>query len=175
MIASEPIAAQAIDRTSLARSPASVVSATTATVGDQTNLLYIDVKDKSPVVAQRLANGLADSFVSAVQQFEPNTQAPTEGAVPALPVYTFERARLPDSPDPNALAVNIVIATILGVGLMASGILLADHLDVTVRGYADAERRLRLPVLGVMPRFGGDVGSSAAAGSFESSPLRVDV
>ncbi|MBV8305822.1 MAG: hypothetical protein JOZ04_16570 [Acidimicrobiia bacterium] len=162
MIPSEPIASAAIDRTGLSRSASSVAAATTATVGDQTNLLYIDVKDKSPVVAERLANGLADSFVSAVQQFEPNTQPPAEGAVPALPVYIFERARLPSSPDPTALPVNVTIAAILGLGLMASGILLADHLDVTLRGYADAERRLHLPVLGVMPRFSGDGGVVAA-------------
>jgi capsular polysaccharide biosynthesis protein len=176
MIPSEPIAAQALDRAGLARSPASVVAATTATVGDQTNLLYVDVTDKSPVVAERLANGLSDSFVSSVQQFEPSAQAPAEGAVPALPVYTFERARLPSSPDPTALPVNITIAAILGLGLTASGILLADHLDVTVRGYADAERRLRLPVLGVMPRFSGDRVVISAGGPSEERQLRrVDV
>ena len=172
MIPTEPIAAQALDRSGLARSPSSVVSATTATVGDQTNLLYIDVKDKSPVVAQRLANGLADSFVSAVQQFEPNTQPPAEGTVPALPVYIFERARLPTAPDPSALPVNVTIAAILGLGLVASGILLADHLDVTVRGYADAERRLRLPVLGVMPRFAAEGATLSAPVGPRSTPGR---
>jgi capsular polysaccharide biosynthesis protein len=175
MIPTEPIASEAIDRAGLSRSPSNVVSATTATVGDQTNLLYIDVKDKSPVIAERLANGLADAFVGAVQQFEPNAQPPAEGQVPALPVYIFERARLPSTPDPTALAVNITIAAILGLGLMASGILLADHLDVTVRGYMDAERRLRLPVLGVMPRFSGDGVVVAPAPADERPLRRVDV
>src|SRR3546814_8110350 len=41
-----------------------------------------------PEMAQTLANGLADTFVKDIQEFEPGV---TEGTVPRLPAYVFER------------------------------------------------------------------------------------
>jgi len=58
MIASEPIAAQALNRLHLDRSPATVVEHTTTEAAQDTQLLYIRVQDQNPVVSQRLANAL---------------------------------------------------------------------------------------------------------------------
>jgi capsular polysaccharide biosynthesis protein len=63
----------------------------------------------------------------------------------------FERATLPTDPNPTNLlfnlAVGLIIGSLTGVGL----VLLLDYLDITVRDAYDAEVRLELPVLGVIP------------------------
>src|SRR5947207_1408463 len=78
MIDSAPVAAKAIARAGVERSSDSVVNATTTrqvgrsgstTSTDGTQLLAIDVTDANPVVARKLANGLADAFVEEVQTF----------------------------------------------------------------------------------------------------------
>lgn len=40
---------------------------------------------------------------------------------------------------------------LVGLALAIGGVLLADYLDITVRGIEEAERRLDLPVLGAIP------------------------
>jgi len=154
MIDSRPIASAAIARVALDRSPASLVAATSTSQVEGTQLLYVDVHDPDPATAQKLANALADSFVEAIKEFSGQTR---EGAVPTLPAYVFERASLPTAPDPSNLPTNVAIAAILGLGLAIAGVLLADHLDVTIRSVSEAERRLRLPVLGVVPFYPDDV------------------
>src|SRR5436305_6969344 len=75
MIDSAPVAARAIERAGVERSADSVVTATTArqvggsggTTGTGgTQLLAIDVTDRDPVIARKLANGMADAFAQAV-------------------------------------------------------------------------------------------------------------
>ena len=125
----------------------------TGTGSGGTQLLTIDVTDEDPVVARTLANAMADSFVEEVQNFEPT--APTsEGSIPALPAYVFERARLPVVPQPTGLMTNLLVAALLGLFLGVGVVLLEDYLDITIRGVEDAERRLGLPVLGAVPELG---------------------
>src|SRR5437016_2273319 len=70
MIDSAPTAARAVERAGLERSADSVVRETKAgqvggsagTNGGGTQLLSIEVTDRDPVVARKLANALADSF-----------------------------------------------------------------------------------------------------------------
>ncbi len=152
MIDSEPIAQRTVVQLDLDRSPREVVEATSVKPEPATQLLYIDVTDIDPAVAQSLANGLAEAFVEAVQEFEPGD---TEGAVPRLPAYVFERAGLPTAPVPTNQLQSVVLAALFGL-LAASGLaILLDYLDLTIRSAADAERRLELPVLGVIPLLDG--------------------
>ena len=162
MIDSAPIAARAIERAGVERSADSVVSATTArqvgggggsTGTSGTQLLAIDVTDRDPVVARKLANGLAQAFIEQVQTFEPSAPA-SEGTLPTLPAYIFQQARLPTAPQPTGLATNLAVAAVVGLALGIAGVLLADYLDITVRGIEEAERRLDLPVLGAIPELG---------------------
>ena len=154
MIDSEPIALRAIQQLDLDIPPKEVVEQTTASPEPVTQLLYIDVTDPDPAVAQALANGLADAFVEAVQEFEPGG---SEGAVPRLPAYVFERAQLPDEPVPTQQVQSVVLATLFGLLVGAGLAFLLDYLDVSLRTAADVERRLELPVLGVIPALGDDV------------------
>jgi len=150
MIDSRPIAADAIDRTGLQKSTRQVLAETNVSPEQGTQLLQVQVTDPSPDVAQRLANGLADSFVSKIEAFEPGS-APQPGAVPQLPAYVFERAALPTNPQPTGLPRRLVLGALFGFVVAVGIVFLLEYLDVTIKGAADAEQRLGLPVLAVIP------------------------
>jgi len=150
MIDSEPIAQAALDRAGVDTTPGAVVAATTATPLGDTQLMQIRVVDRDPQVAQALSNAVAESFVDAVQDFEPGAD-PGEGTVPYLPAYIFDRADLPTTPQPSGIVRNLLLAGIFGFLAAAGLAFLLEYLDITVKSAHDAERRLRLPVLGVIP------------------------
>lgn len=156
MIDSDTIAERAIKKLDLDRSADAVVTATNVRAEPFTQLLYVEVSDQDPAAAQSLANALTDEFVDAVQDYEPGTTAPSdgEGSVPRLPAYVFERARLPTEAQPSTQLTTVVLATVLGLLASCAVAFLLDYLDVSLRSAADVERRLELPVLGVIPAFG---------------------
>ncbi len=165
MIDSEPIAAQAIRDLDLDLTAEDVVRDTEVELEPGTQLLYIGVSDEDPTTAQSLSNALADAFVEAVQEFEPSA-VDGEGSVPRLPAYVFERAQVPTDPEPTGQIRTLILATLFG---LVSGMALAfllDYLDVSLRSAADVERRLELPVLGVIPALGNEApfGGRAARG-----------
>lgn len=162
MIDSQPIALRTVQRLDLDLTAGYVVNATASSNELGTQLIYIDVTDPDPSVAQSLANGLADSFVETVQEFEP---AGSEGAVPRLPAYVFERAQLPSVPEPSRQLQSVLLATMFGLLASAGLAFLLDYLDLSVRSPADVERRLELPVLGVIPALGNDVPLGQWAGA----------
>ena len=153
MIDSEPVAGQALEELALDLPASEVVKATEAT--PELQLIYIDVTHEQPEVAQALANGLADAFVDGIQEFEPSGAG--EGDIPTLPAYVFERAQLPSAPIPTDQFQSTLLAALFGL-LAGIGIaFLLDYLDLSIRNVADVERRLELPVLGVIPGLGNDV------------------
>ena len=156
MIDSEPIAEEAIGALDLDVDADDVVDATEVRPEPATQLLYIDVGDSDPAVAQALSNALADAFVESVLEFEPSETGTEEGSVPQLPAYVFQRASLPTEPVPTGQARTIVLATLFGLVVGTGLALLLDYLDVSLRSAADVERRLELPVLGVIPALGTD-------------------
>src|SRR3546814_3917536 len=93
-----------------------------------------------PEMAQTLANGLADTFVKDIQEFEPGV---TEGTVPRLPAYVFERAELPEVPVPTNRIRTVALAAVFGLLVAAGTALLLDYLDITIRSTDDVERRDR--------------------------------
>lgn len=157
MIDSQPVAARAIELTGAQTSPEALVAATTTAAEPATQLLYIDVVDSDPARARALANGLADAFVEAVQDFEPGSSTGGEGDIPVLPAYIFERARLPTAPEPSGLLKNLLLGGLLGLAVAVAVVLLLDYLDVSIRTPDDAERLIELPVLGVIPSLGAEL------------------
>ena len=150
MIDSRAIAEKAIELSGTALSADQVVARTSAESVPGTQLIYIRVDDSDPERAQTLSNALADAFVEAVQEVEP----PSEGVVPTLPAYVFERARFPTVPQPIGTARNLFVAAMFGLVSAVGLVLLLDYLDLTIRNNEDAERKLGLPVLGAIPKLG---------------------
>lgn len=150
MIDSQPIAAAALTETDVASTPSAVVAATRAIPVGDTQLMLVRVVDRDPGTAQTLANAVAEAFVEGVQDFEPGGQA-GEGTIPSLPAYIFDRADLPTAPEPTGIVRNLLVAGVFGLLVASALTFLLEYLDVTIKGAQDAERRLRLPVLGLIP------------------------
>lgn len=151
MIDSPPTAVSALERSGVPRSVGGVLGATTVFPIPSTQLIRVDVLDPDPVVARDLANAMAEAFVSDVQSFEPGR--PTgEGTFPSLPAYVFQRAQLPVVPEATSILSSVLTAALFGLVAGVALAFLLEYLDITVKSAADAERRLELPVLGVIPR-----------------------
>lgn len=148
MLQSQPIAADAAHRAAFGLSAKDVLSHIKVTNQTNTTLLTLTATDPNPSVAQAIANAVADAFTSKVQSLQPQTGP---GSVPSAPAYIFDRAKLPTSPLPAKTVSNIIkgvlVGLVLGTGLAG----LLEYLDVTVKGPGDAEQRLELSVLGVIP------------------------
>lgn len=148
MLKSEPIAADAAQRAGFGLTEADVLAHTKVTTQLSTTLLTVTAVDANPSVAEALANSVADAFTSKIQSLQPQ---PGQGAVPSAPAYVFQRASLPTSPQPTKTLSTIIkgglVGLVLGIGLAG----LLEYLDVTFKGPADAEERLDLAVLGVIP------------------------
>jgi receptor protein-tyrosine kinase len=176
MLPSEPIARDAVELTGVDLAPLTVASSTQARVIPGTNLLRIIYRDEDPGRALTMANGMAEAFVSKVQQFEPGIGR--EGDVPVLPAYVFERARFPTAPDSTGGFGSYATAALFGFVLAAAVAGILDHLDLTVKTPQEIESRLGIPVLGVVhahrPGLRDVDGPDQAAGSARpvEAPLR---
>lgn len=149
MIPSAPIATEALNRTGVERSVGEVLGSTQVT--PDLSLIFIRVTDRDPAVAQQLANAMAEAFVDRIESFEPSGGSQEPGAIPRLPAYIFERAALPTVPEETGLNRRIVLGLLFGFAAAVAAVFLLEYLDITVKSPAEAERRLELPVLGVIP------------------------
>ena len=150
MIPNPVIAQKAILATGVSRSPQEATSETKATLVTGSNLITVAVTDRDPLVAQRLANGMSNAFVSQIQNYEPGTSAGL-GTVPVEPAYVFQAATLPVAPLSTGLARHVALGAIFGFVVSVALVLLLDYLDITVRNPEDLEKKLDLPVLGIVP------------------------
>lgn len=67
-------------------------------------------------------------------------------------VSIVDQAEVPGAPTSPNLLKNLLIALIAGVGLAALTVFLKDQLDDAIRVPEDIEHKLRLPLLGVVPK-----------------------
>lgn len=150
MIASDPIALDAVQRTGIEASPSQVANRTVAAVIPGTSLIRIRYSDADPARARALANAISDALVEKVQTYEPGTVG-GEGEVPILPAYVFARADLPVVPEGKGAVGRLATGAVFGLVLAAGVAFLLDYLDITPHTADDLERHLGLPVLGVLP------------------------
>jgi len=150
MIPSGPIARDALQRTGVSRPPGQVVAETSVRT-KAPQLLAISVTDPDPVTAQRLADGVAQAFTQKAQQLEPT---PAVGTLPILPAYQFEPASFPSAPLSTSLEKNMILGGAFGLLVSCALAFVLEYVDLTIRAPEDAERRLGLPVLGVVPMLG---------------------
>lgn len=150
MIPSVPIATRAIRDTGIRATPNRLVAETKAFQVSNTHLIYVTTTDPNPATAQLIANGMAEAFVEEIQTFEPVTPS-ANGAPPVQPAYVFQSAQLPTTPQARRLSRNLILSGLLALVASIAVVLLLDYLDVSVKAPSELERRIGLPVLGVIP------------------------
>lgn len=147
MIPSAVITQEAVQATGVPRSAHQAAAETKAAIVPTTSLIAVQVTDRDPVVAQKLADGISNAFVEKVRTLEPSGP----GAVPSEPAYVFQDAPLPASPLKTGLTRKVLLGAVFGLILSIALVLLLDYLDITVKGPEELERRLDLPVLAAIP------------------------
>ena len=157
MLPSEKVVRAGVSSAGVDRSVGAVAGVTQAAPVENTNLIKLSVTDNDPAAARGLANGIADAFVRQINKVEPATGQTSH----VLSVY--ERAWTPSAPDPSNLLRNLVLALLLGLVIAGSVVGLLEHLDISFRSIEDVERRLELPVLGVLPSLGSHMPVPPAA------------
>jgi capsular polysaccharide biosynthesis protein len=150
MIPNQVIAQKAVAATHVDRAADQVAAETKATVITGTNLISVSVTDPDPVVAQSLTDGVATAFTNQVQTYEPGTTA-APGTLPAEPAYVFQRAYLPTVPLSTGLKKKVIEGGLAGLVISIFVVFLLDYLDISVKSPEDLERRVDLPVLGIIP------------------------
>jgi capsular polysaccharide biosynthesis protein len=160
MIPSPVIAQRALDKTHIDRGAGAVAASTTATVVYGTDLIDVAVADTKPDDAIRLANGVSNAFVSQISHYQtPSSSSGTAatsaapGSVPNEPAYVFQDATAAVRSS-NGVQRKILLGAVLGLVIAILLIFLLDYIDVTIKSPEELERRIGLPVLGIVPLFG---------------------
>jgi capsular polysaccharide biosynthesis protein len=152
MVPTISVAQQAVASTGIPRSPGQVAGETKATVVTGTSLIAITGTDVDPVIAQRMTNGVAQAFVNLTEQIDPvTTNFAGQATAPRSPVSISQEAILPVVPVSSGLTRTLVESGLFGLLAAVALILLLDYLDLSVRSAEEVERRVGLPVLGVVP------------------------
>jgi capsular polysaccharide biosynthesis protein len=155
IIPTATVASQAILHTHVNRSVNEVVGATQAKVLPLTNLISLSVGDRDPHISQILTQGMTDAFISVAKVIDPlTTTPPVNGrstSEPIAPASIFQPADYPTSPQASGLIRNLGLGGAFGILVAVGLVLLLDYVDVTAKGPDDLERRLDLPVLGIVP------------------------
>ena len=143
--ATTPIVLQpALDSLGLDMSPDALASKINASSDPETVLINISVSDNSPVRAAAIAQAVANSLITVLDELE---RPRTGGSSPVgLSIVTPAQAPLAPSA-PNAslnVTLGLMVGLILGIGAAA----LRTALDNRVRGEADIRAITSVPILG---------------------------
>lgn len=109
---------------------------------NNTEIISIKLVDADPVRAMIIANEITRVCPREIMD------ATNVGSVKLI-----DEAALPSEPISPNIALNTILAGVLGLFLAAVFIIAGEYLDRTIKTPEDVESKLDLPVLGQIPRF----------------------
>jgi capsular exopolysaccharide synthesis family protein len=110
------------------------------------------VKDKNPVVAQDLARALSAQMDVLVAQLETPPRTPTnKKPVPALTAKAVGEPTYSETPVSPNMALNLVVAGLLGILLGVAGAVLREMFDTSVKSAKELAELTDSPVMAVIP------------------------
>ena len=130
----------------LQRSAIAVASQVTATAPLDTVLINLSVKDKSPHLAQRIAQSIGVQFPKVVEQLE----RPTSGGPAPVKVSIIQPAPLPRAPTSPKPKLNLALGLLVGLVVGVAGAVLRETLDTSVKSPEQAEELVGAPMLGAI-------------------------
>lgn len=143
-VSSPAVLQPAIDKLGLGVTPMSIQDRVKATADPNTVLINISVSDESPVQAAALAQAVATSLISTVDQLERPT--PTANSVVRLSV--IKPATAPPAPSSPNTRLNLAIGAFMGLMLGVGAAVIRNTMDRKVRGEADLRRITDSAILG---------------------------
>jgi succinoglycan biosynthesis transport protein ExoP len=139
-------------RTSIQREYETVAAQERSLQGQVTGLTgdVIDLRNRSIQynILQRELDTTRTLYEGLLQRYK---EVSVTGGVASNNISIVDAADPPSEPSKPDLLLNILIAAILGLGLGVVGAVLLEALDETVATPDDAETKLAIPVLGVVP------------------------
>ena len=170
MIPAPVIAQKAINTTHVNRFAGEVAANTVAAVVVGTQLINIQVTDTDPSTAITLTNGISRAFVKQISDYQINPTSTT--AVPNEPAHVYQPATYAAASS-TGLAKRMILGAIFGFIISIFLILLLDYLDITIKSPEELERRVGLPVLGIVPRFDTLRLDTSPIGSYQRTVQRA--
>lgn len=115
----------------------------------------LDLRDRS-VQYNILAREVDTSRTLYDALLERYKEVGVTGTVASNNISVVDRAKVPTAPSKPNLMVNLVLGAMLGLGLGALAAFILEALDETLATPDDAESKLSLPILGVIPLLARD-------------------
>lgn len=162
-IRSPSVVSTALGQSRVNRSAGQVADEISSYQIPNTYIMVVTVTDTDPPTAQALANSVSSAFIAYINQLTP-------GQSNSNNLTVQQQAALPLKPDSTGLIRNLLLSGVLGLVASLAVVSLLEYLDVTIRTGDDAERRLGLPVLGVVPSLGERLSGSPVLRVQESAP-----
>ena len=141
LLRSETLLNQVIDNLQINRSVGALKNSIRVSAKDDTELIEISVTDAEPEMAQKVANEVAQVFITQVAQQYYNMDN----------VYVIDKAQLPQSPSNINHTKDLVVFAAAGFVVACIYVLIANMLDTTVKSKEDVEKRIGLTVLTEIP------------------------
>lgn len=116
----------------------------TASTELNTVLIKIAVEDTSPVQAASIAQAIATSLISAID----NLEQPETGGTSPVRLSIITPAEAPSSPSAPNTKLNLTLGLLIGLSLGVGTAILRTTLDSRIRGEADLRRVTEAPILG---------------------------
>lgn len=128
----------------------------------------LDLRDRSVQynILQREVDTSRSLYDALLERYK---EVGVTGTVASNNISIVDRAQVPASPSKPNLMINLVLAAILGLGLGALAAIVLEALDETLATPEDAESKLGIPVLGVVPMLARDQTPIEALGDVRSS------
>jgi len=120
----------------------------------------LDLRDRSIQynILQRELDTTRTLYESLLQRYK---EIAVTGDVTANNISIVDSARPPESPSKPNMMINLALAALFGLGLGVVAALVLEALDETIATPDDVEKKLGVPVLGVVPLL--DKGQTTAA------------
>lgn len=136
-----------VDQLDLDETPAKLAKRVRAQSDPNTVLIGIEVTDRSPQQAARIAEAVATSLVEVVTSLEDPAGA---GASPVV-LSVAEAAEAPAEPSSLSPWVAVLLGVVVGIVFGVGAALLRSALDTRLRGKEALRRITRAPVLTAVP------------------------
>ena len=141
LLKSETLLNQVINNLQIAKTAAELENSISIAAKNDTEIIEISVTDADPEMAQRVANEVAQVFITQVAQQYYNMDI----------VYVVDKAQVPQSPYNINHMKDLIVFAAAGFVVACIYVLIANMLDTTVKSKEDVEKKLGLTVLTTIP------------------------
>lgn len=141
LLKSESVLTQVINNLRLTKTTEELEESIHVSAKEDTEIIEIKVADEDAQLAQRVANEVAQVFITRIAQEYYNMDN----------VYVVDQAKVEIEPYNINHAKDLVIFTSVGIIISAIYVLIANMIDVTVKSKEDIEKKLGLTVLTSIP------------------------